>query len=300
MIPKFPQFKKIELSDRQLIHRFTKDFAPYSDYNFSNLWMWDIAGQAEFSFLNNNLVIKFTDYLTQQPYYSFLGVTHSNRTVEKLLDFVSEQGLENGLRLVPEACIEALINEDGEYIIEENMDHSDYILSVEILKNYPGSKLANKRNYVRKFNSAHEHSIRKLNLSDKEDIKEIRSVFDEWCESHTDLDSHNEKEALRRFIEIAPLVDTITLGIYIDDKLEAFWSHEILEHSCTISHFQKANSRKFPDLYPVLMQESAKELAGREIFFINFEQDLGIPRLREGKMGYLPYGFLKKYNISRG
>ena len=74
MIPKFPQFKKIELSDRVDVEAHTSLFEPYSDFEFTCLWTWDMKGERMISELNNNLVVRFTDYNTHNPFLSFLGV----------------------------------------------------------------------------------------------------------------------------------------------------------------------------------------------------------------------------------
>lgn len=41
MIPKFPEFKKLELSNKEEIENFTSKFPPYSDFNFVSMWCWD-------------------------------------------------------------------------------------------------------------------------------------------------------------------------------------------------------------------------------------------------------------------
>ncbi len=35
MLPQFPQFKPLELTDKEDIENFTKNFPPYSDFSFS-------------------------------------------------------------------------------------------------------------------------------------------------------------------------------------------------------------------------------------------------------------------------
>lgn len=73
MIPKFPKFKHIELIDKEEIEKITQKFPPYSDFNFISMWSWDIKVEMIISKLNNNLVVRFTDYLTGYPFFSFLG-----------------------------------------------------------------------------------------------------------------------------------------------------------------------------------------------------------------------------------
>ncbi len=38
MLPQFPQFKPLELTDKSDIEAITKQHLPYSDFNFVSLW----------------------------------------------------------------------------------------------------------------------------------------------------------------------------------------------------------------------------------------------------------------------
>ncbi len=83
MIPVFPNFKKLELSDKKEVEKFTSEFPPYSDFNFISMWIWDIADNMMISQLNKNLVVVFNDYLSGKPFISFLG---KNKISETTLD----------------------------------------------------------------------------------------------------------------------------------------------------------------------------------------------------------------------
>ncbi|OGY35168.1 MAG: hypothetical protein A3E36_00640 [Candidatus Andersenbacteria bacterium RIFCSPHIGHO2_12_FULL_45_11b] len=73
MIPKFPEFKPLEMTDREEIIGYTSKFLPYSDFNFTSMWSWDIDGKIMVSELNGNLVVNFSDYVTSEPFYSLIG-----------------------------------------------------------------------------------------------------------------------------------------------------------------------------------------------------------------------------------
>src|SRR6185436_18619332 len=108
MIPEFPEFKKLELTDKEEVEKFTSKFPPYSDFNFVSMWSWDIKGEMRLSMLNGNLVVRFTDYLTGELFYSFLGNSKVNETAEMLINFSRKEGLGAKLRLVPEDSIKGL------------------------------------------------------------------------------------------------------------------------------------------------------------------------------------------------
>src|SRR3989344_4278099 len=107
-LPEFPKFKNLELSDKEAIEKITHKFPPYSDFNFVSMWSWDVKGEMRVSTLHGNLVVRFTDYLTGQPFYSFLGDSKVNETAEALLQLSKEEGLKAELKLVPEDSIKKL------------------------------------------------------------------------------------------------------------------------------------------------------------------------------------------------
>src|SRR4051812_16029246 len=101
MIPKFPDFKRLEISDRADVEAITKQFPPSSDFNFTSMWCWDTHGEIRLSQLNGNLIVKFTDYLTGEPFFSFVGTNKVNETAEKLLELSKKEALVQKLKLVP-------------------------------------------------------------------------------------------------------------------------------------------------------------------------------------------------------
>ena len=88
MIPDFPSFKNIELTDKEDVDRFTLEHQPYSDFNFISMWSWDIKEKMRISQLNGNLVVLFTDYITGESFCSFLGTHNVNETTEILLNYL--------------------------------------------------------------------------------------------------------------------------------------------------------------------------------------------------------------------
>src|SRR5437016_4527487 len=102
MLPQFPQFKELELSDAGDVQRYTARHAPFSDFNFAGLWSWNIDGSVLLCELNGNLVVRLGDCVTGEVFYSFLGDGSVNETVEALIDLSCRENLQPRLQLVPE------------------------------------------------------------------------------------------------------------------------------------------------------------------------------------------------------
>src|SRR3989344_4097549 len=102
MIPEFPKFKKLELSDKDDVEKFTSKFPPYSDFNFYSMWGWDIHNNIKLSRLNDNLVVLFKDYISDDSFLSFIGSKKVIETTHQLISFSKKNYKKNFLKLVPE------------------------------------------------------------------------------------------------------------------------------------------------------------------------------------------------------
>ncbi len=129
MIPEFPKFKKLEITDKEEVEKITSQFPPYSDFNFTSLWCWDLLGETKISELKGNLVVKFSDYLTGAPFYSFIG----NQNVDFVLGSMAAMNLapsysEIKLKLIVEDSVSAIKNKER-YKITHDPDNYDYVFS---------------------------------------------------------------------------------------------------------------------------------------------------------------------------
>jgi len=179
VIPQFPNFKKIELADRSAIESFTQDFLPYSDYNFTSLWIWNVKNGMQFSQLDKNLIVKFTDYFTGEPFYSFLGHQISQKALGQLFDFIDGEGQKQTLRLVPEECIQGI--RADQFTIKEDPNNFDYILSIPELMTYGGRSLRGKKNFVNRFHKLYRSTMNECDLGNPNVQMMIQELFSFWA-----------------------------------------------------------------------------------------------------------------------
>ena len=67
-------FKKLNINDLNEIATFTSQFAPYSDFNPTSLWIWNTTDQAEYRLQDDVLIIRIPDYLNpDETVLSLLG-----------------------------------------------------------------------------------------------------------------------------------------------------------------------------------------------------------------------------------
>lgn len=297
MIPEFPKFKKLELSDKNDVEEFASKFPPYSDFNFVSMWSWDIRGEMRLSVLNNNLVVRFRDYLTGKLLYSFLGKNKAAETAEILIEFSKKEGLEPRLKLIPEEVVNNLIGPN--FNVAMDQDAFDYIYSVSHLSNMNNwAKHGSGKNIRSYTRSCPNYVVKHHSIKDTK-MEEIIEMFRVWAKNkgEENYSKLNEYEALERIFEIKNN-DVGVVSIYVDNVLVGFTIYEILSYNYAISHFAKSNIEHHCAIGDILNWEEAKILDVQGIKYFSWEQDLGIPGLRKSKEKYKPSFFLKKFIIS--
>lgn len=297
MIPEFPEFKKLELSDKIDIEKFTLKFPPYSDFNFISMWSWDIAGELRLSVLNKNLVVRFTDYLNSSRFYSFLGDNDQEKTASELIKLAKVEGLETQLKLIPEDLIKDISESD--FIKNLDRDAFDYIYSVDHLANMHNwaqhTSGKNIRNYHK---SCTNYTVNHLSIA-KAPKDDYLRMFQKWAETKDEnYEELNEYTALERIFEIKQ-ENLKIVSIFVDNILVGFTIYEIISPEYAISHFAKSDLNHDCAVSDLLNWEEAKILKEQGIKYFNWEQDLGIPGLRKSKEKYKPEFFLKKILLTK-
>jgi hypothetical protein len=294
-IPEFPTFKKLELSDKNEIDLFTNAFPKYSDYEFASLWAWDIKNEMEICWLNKNLVIKFNDYVTGTPFFSFLGENKVDDTARTLVNLSIFEEYGSQLALIPEVTAGKL--NATKFTIEESRDHFDYIFELERFITFTGTKLKSRRNFLNGFMLKHpNYEMRLMDLTKKEEYESTIELCNRW-EDNKGVPIPNETRALKRFLDSASSYEYVVPSVWIEGKLAAFCIVILVPGACAMGLFAKADTH-YHGIYTLLMHEIAKELLRRNYTHLNHEQDLGIENLRQSKKAFDPEYFLKKYNVS--
>lgn len=300
MIPIFPTFRILEIEDKKDIENFTKNFPPYSDYNFTSLWTWNVQGQTEISLLNNNLTIKFQDYITNEIAYSFLGINSVDETIIDLIKYSESTDNVPALQLIPESVV-LNIKRPNEFVITEDIDNFDYILSVSELINLTGKELRGKKNLVNRFERMYGSDTKAsvLDLTNENIKKEILQLFYTWEKSSKKerADTENELKAIQRLLRYSDELQIYIIGLFVDNQLTAFSINEVINKEYGVIHYEKADI-SFTGVFQYLKQQSAINFQQQGCTFINYEQDLGIEGLRKAKMSYKPIKFLKKYIVA--
>ncbi len=301
MIPVFPVFTKLTLAHKSVLAQYTNTHKPYSSFNHTNVYAWDIHGTRKISLLHNNLVFFFTDYVTGAPFLSFLGPHKPITTAIALLHYLQQNNEQPVLRFITKETAKKLAV-SKKLVIEKDEINSDYIFSTYELGNLAGKKYKKKRSQVNAFQKAnHNINYTIKDLSDASLQKQLLDIFSVWedykCQNGKACETAHEKRALIKLMESATDHDLVLSCLYVENTLVAFSIEEILPKRQAIGHFIKADPN-YRGVFEYINLKIAQYLYEHNVLFWNWQQDLGIPGLRAVKLSYRPVAFLEKYTIT--
>lgn len=296
MIPHYPVFAKLHINHQQQVADLAMQFDPYSDFNFTSLFCWNIDGATEVSILNQNLIIRMPDYIDGRIIYSMLGTHRLDDSINVLLNI---SGI---LNLVPEAVVQG-IQTPSNYKITEDEDNFDYVYDLHQLSVLPGGAYKKKRNKANVFITDHEHLELAIKLVDSIDDKHadmLKMVDHQWAvETSRDKEYiQSERKALATLLDNFEKFDAVITEVWVDGEIKAFSINEKLTNQYAICHFEKALKIHHEHLNTFLAIEVSKQLREVGCQLVNWEQDLGLKGLRKSKQSYHPSKMLKKYTIS--
>lgn len=295
---KYPRFQKLTISDRTVFQEVTEKYPPYADFNFTSMYCWDIKNETEFSVFHGNLIVRFNDYITGMPFYTFYGHNDVEQTIDILFELSQDHGFTSELKLIPEFAITAQIKE--QYNVVEDRDNFDYIISLNEVRNLQGSKFHKKRNMVNRFLREYPLAeIKELNLKKSTTREAIEDLLQRWVISgnKNKSEAHNEFLAIQRLFSLVNSVQLESLGVFYEGTLIGFAIDEVIHSQYAISHFEKADIT-YLGIYEFLKRGIACHLYEKDCVFFNLECDLGIEGLRKAKELWHPVNYFKKYTIT--
>lgn len=301
MLPEFPNGKRLELSDKQEIEEITSCYPPYSDFNFVSLWSYNIDDQCQISRHYGNLVIRYNDYVSGEPFYTFLGTNQVVKVMEDLLGKSMKEGIKQPLKLVPAFCVKGEPCEEGitSFDIKEDPSNFDYVYRVEDLIELRGRKYRSRRQSVTRFKRCvPDYKILLLDLSDNSAKKQIISLLGRWADQkcRTTDETENELRSLIRSFQTYQYCELFSFGIFLGNDMAAFSINEKVHHRYYMGHFGKAD-HSYPGIEQFMEHEVARRMYGQGCVFLNLQQDLGMSGMERSKKLWKPSHMLKKVTI---
>mgnify|MGYP003882793677 CR=1 FL=1 len=298
MTPSFPTFKPLELADRDTLHPILWNYQPTtSELTFTNLFIWRAHYGFSWSLAGEWLFLVASPAGEEAFAYLPVGPSPRHDKVLELLRWLRE---EKGVaRPRIERADPRLAKElfgDGRFRVEPVRDHFDYVYKTENLISLAGGAYRSKRNHINYF--LRSYSYRYEELSPKH-LQACLDMTGYWCQvrrCEEDLGLLGEWDAIREALAHFEALELKGGVIFVENRLEAFTLGEPLNGETAVVHIEKANA-EIRGLYAMINQQFC-ERQWKDVPYVNREQDLGEPGLREAKLSYSPANFVEKYRVT--
>jgi hypothetical protein len=186
----------------------------------------------------------------------------------------------------------AALREAG-WRVEADDDNSDYVYLTADLAELKGEKYHKKRNLIQQCLASNDCRYEPLT---PDGVSECREMQSRWCAARRcDLDPGlcREYSAIQETFEHYAELELIGGAIRIDGRIQAYAIAEEHGPGTAVWHFEKA----MPEIRGLsqLINHWFSRFALSRFEFVNREQDLGIPGLRQAKQSYHPHHMVRKY-----
>ena len=288
------EFKPFRIEDKARIDSyFSVHHYEQIDCTFNTLFLWQDAYQTSWAEQDGILFVRagtgkdtfFMPPFAKEEENFVHGLALIHEEYDKLglpfrLKSASSWVTEQIERLVP-----------GKYDFIEDRDNEEYIYRTDDMIRLPGKKLRMKKNHLNGF--LRQYADYQYEAITKENLEDAKAGIHDWFLRHGDIEE--EEQAIKRCFDHWDALGVKGAVIRIYGKVEAFTNGDSINEKMAHIIFEKANP-EIRGLYQAINRDFLMhEFAETE--FVNREEDLGLPGLREAKMGYHPDHLTEKYDV---
>ncbi len=287
-----PDIRPLTLADRSLVAEYLRTYPPaISEHTFTNLFIWQPSRPILFAVLEKSLVF-LVNAARRKGKYILFGPPAGAISIPDVFAALGEDVV--GAVRIPDAAADTLPAPD--FVVDPDRDNADYVYRVTDLAELAGRRYAKKRNHIKQCLSS--HACEYVPITAKL-IAECETMQENWCHTR-DCGRNpglcNEANAIAEIFAHFNELDLLGGAVRVDGIIQAFAIAEELHPGTAVWHFEKAMA-DIPGLGQLITQWFAKYgLSGFD--FVNREQDLGIPGMRQAKESYYPHHMVQKNSVS--
>jgi hypothetical protein len=285
-------FHHLSLSDREAMQAVTLHSGRRNcNYTFANLVGWQFWYDTEVCVLENAVVLRYT-FDGQRAYMVCTSEALSLELIEALFDDSNGDLTLIGLE---DSQVEQLsmVKSQWSISVEPDRDQYDYIYRRTDLETLHGRHLDSKRNHIHRFRAKHpDFEYRPLT---PEYFDECRRLTEIWQGEKGGSDTIDvEKQVMETIFSNWDALGMTGGSIFVDGRMVAFTYGSAVTTDTLDVCVEKAD-RQVEGAFAIINQQFAEHLPEQYIY-LNREEDMGIPGLRQAKLSYQPE-ILLTYNV---
>ena len=285
-------FHQLALSDRDAMQAVTLHSGRRNcNYTFANLVGWQFWYYTEVCVLENAVVLRYT-FDDQRAYMVCAPKELPLVLIKALFDDSNGDLILIGFEDSQVAQLSSF-NSRFSISVEPVRDQYDYIYRRTDLATLHGRHLDAKRNHIHRFRAEHpDFEYRPLT---PEYFDECRRLTEIWQEEKGGSDTINaEKQVMETIFSNWDALGMIGGSIFVDGRMVAFTYGSAVTTDTLDVCVEKAD-RHVEGAFAIINQQFAEHLPEQYIY-LNREEDMGIPGLRQAKLSYHPE-ILLTYNV---
>ena len=297
-------FKKLQLHDQHDINNILLPLGRNdSALGFANLFSLTEKYHTEICIENGVLFVRQLNRVANAiAYYPPLGSQDMAHDMQKIID----QGVADKMDLIlvgfsADDCQRVQDAMPDTFTFTSDRDFADYLYHTIDLATYQGPALAKKRREVNKFLSLYGEGTCFETIT-AEHIDELRAYQYRWFETsrlHGTAEHDPELEHRKIFLDLNHFDELGLEGILvrINGIVEGYAYGCVLPGGAFDVMVLKGNL-SFRFIWRTILRELA-QFCQDKAEYMNLEEDLGLPGLRENKMSYQPCELMEKFQSQR-
>ena len=261
------------------------------NYTFANLVGWQFWYYTEVCVLDNAVVLRYT-FDGQRAYMVCTAEELSSEVIEALLADSNGDLTLIGLEDLQAEHLSPLISHLS-ITIEPVRNQYDYIYRRTDLAELHGTHLNAKRNHIHRFRAEHpDFEYRPLTPKLFDECRRLTAIWQEEKDASDTIDA--EKQVMETIFSNWDALGMIGGSIFVDSRMVAFTYGAAVTTDTLDVCVEKAD-RHVEGAFAIINQQFAEHLPEQYIY-LNREEDMGIPGLRQAKLSYHPE-ILLTYNV---
>jgi hypothetical protein len=288
-IPLYPISRPLEMADKPVFDRIFSDLQPrISEFTFAGLYLFRTAHDYRITMVGDSLVLLGKGY-DKAPYFLPPLSGNVNIVLETLFTAkLSMYGADG-------AFVEKHLTASSIDTIEDR-DSFDYLYLREKLATLPGNRFHKKKNRISYFTSRHPYEAEVYTDRHLQGCLDLLDIWGRMASDEVNKSMILEIFATSEALKLAGELGLEGVVIMVGGTAVAFALGERLNSETAVCHFEKANP--FMEGLPQLVNREFAKILFNDCRFLNREQDLGEPGLRNAKLSYHPTELVKKYRVS--
>jgi len=260
-----------------------------------NIFLWGPDYNTKICRLNGDF---FTTYSEMKHSYCFpVGRGDCRAALETLMLDAGERGVPFRLFGIMEHNREALEQwYPGRFSFRETRDFEDYVYNTDDLTALPGKKYHQKRNHIAAFLRSYDWSYEPLGEGNIAACVDFQHRWFSANEAKNPADLATENTVVLSALKNFSALGFVGGVLYAGGEMAGFTLGERINDEIFCTHIEKADG-SLRGAYPMLNQQFAQNALGA-YRFVNREEDMGDPGLRQAKLSYHPAELLKAYAVS--